>query len=56
MIRGEFFTRYFLDDGISQMDQYRRLAAEVAAFAEAIREHWAHLEQMPHPIEAETEA
>ena len=57
MIRGELFTRYFLDDGIREMDHYRRLApAEAAAFAEAIREHWAHLEQMPHPSEAETEA
>jgi hypothetical protein len=56
MIRGELFTRYFLDDGIREMDQYRHLAAaEVAAFAEAIREHWAHLEQMPHPSEPETE-
>jgi hypothetical protein len=56
MIRGELFTRYFLDDGIREMDQYRRLAAaEVAAFAEEIREHWAHLEEMPHPVEAETE-
>src|SRR5690349_10942389 len=23
MIRGELFTRYFLDDGIREMDQYR---------------------------------
>jgi hypothetical protein len=56
MIRGELFTRYFLDDGIRGMDQYPRVAAaDVAAFAEAIREHWAHLEQMLHPSEAETE-
>ena len=57
MIRGELFTRYFLDDGFREMNHYRRLApAEVAAFAEAIREHSAHLEQMPHPSEAEAEA
>jgi hypothetical protein len=57
MIRGELFTRYFLDDGIRGMDQYRCLAAaEVTAFAAAIGERWAHLEQMPHPSEAETEA
>jgi hypothetical protein len=57
MIRGELFTRYFLDDGIREMDQYRRLAAaEVAAFAEEIRNHWANLEQMSHPSEAETES
>ena len=40
MIRGELFTRYFLDDGIREMDQYRRLAAaDVEDFAEAVRRH-----------------
>jgi hypothetical protein len=56
MIRDELFTRYFPEHGIREMDQYRCLtAAEVTALADAIREHWAHLEQMPRPLEAETE-
>lgn len=39
------------------MEQYRRIAAaDVEAFADAVRSHWSHLEQMPHPSEAETEA
>ena len=57
MLRGELFTRYFFDDGIRGMDQYRRLAAiEVADFSESVRTLWANLEEMPHPSKAETEA
>ena len=57
MLRGGLFTRYFLDNGIRGMEQYRRITgAKVEAFAEAVRSHWSHLEQMPHPSEAETEA
>lgn len=57
MLRGSLFTRYFLDDGIREMAQYRSLAAgEVEAFAAAARRHWAYLEQFPRPSEAETEA
>jgi hypothetical protein len=57
MLRGGLFTRYFLEDGIRGMDQYRRLAAaEVDAFVQAVSRHWPNLAQMPHPIEAETES
>jgi hypothetical protein len=59
MLRGGLFTRYFLEDGIraAGMDQYRRLdAAQVDAFAAAIRVLWANLAQMPRALEAETEA
>jgi hypothetical protein len=57
MLRGGLFTRYFLEDGIRGMDQYRRLGAPaVDAFAQALRGHWLNLEQMPHPPEAETES
>jgi hypothetical protein len=57
VLRGTLFTRYFLEDGIRAMEQYRRIAAgEVEAFAEIVRFQWSHLEQMPHPSEAETEA
>ncbi len=57
MVRGGLFTRYFLDDGIREMPSYRGLAiGDVEAFAAAVRRHWADLEQMPHPSEAETEA
>jgi hypothetical protein len=57
MLRGGLFTRYFLDDGIRAMAQYRRVAAaEVDAVAAAIRAYWERLERMPHPSEAETEA
>ena len=57
MVRGGLFTRYFLDDGIRMMDQYRRITtADAEAFADVVRTHWTHLEQMPHPSEAETEA
>jgi len=57
MLRGELFTRYFFDDGIRGMDQYRRLAAiEVADFSESVRTLWANLEEMPHPSKAETGA
>jgi hypothetical protein len=57
VLRGGLFSRYFLDDGIRAMEQYRRIAAaDVEAFADAVRSHWSHLEQMPHPSEAETEA
>jgi len=57
MLRGGLFTRYFLEDGIRELDQYRRLdSADVDAFAAELRRHWANLAQMPHPSEAETEA
>ena len=57
MVRGGLFARYFLEDGIRTMDRYRRItAAEAEAFADFFRLHWRHLEQMPHPSEAETEA
>jgi hypothetical protein len=57
MLRGGLFTRYFLEDGIREMEQYRRQdAAEVEAFAEIVRRLWAKLAQMPRPSEAETEA
>ena len=57
MLRGGLFTRYFLEDGIRGLHHYHRLdAAQVETFADAVRSHWSHLEQMPHPSEAETEA
>ncbi|HEY3912821.1 MAG TPA: hypothetical protein VGM07_23455 [Stellaceae bacterium] len=57
MLRGGLFTRYFLEDGIREMDQYRRLdAACLGTFPGAVGRHWTHLEQMPHPSEAETES
>ncbi len=56
-MRGALFTRYFLEVGIREMDRYRRLdAAYLDAFAGAVGRHWSHLEQMPHPSEAETES
>lgn len=56
MARGSLFTRYFLETGIREMPHYRALAAgAVAAFAASARRHWAHLAEMPHPNEAETE-
>jgi hypothetical protein len=57
MLRGGLFTRYFLESGIREMDEYRRLdAAEVDAFAGAMRTRWTNLARMPHPSEAETES
>ncbi|MGH7114206.1 MAG: Eco57I restriction-modification methylase domain-containing protein, partial [Stellaceae bacterium] len=57
MVRGALFTRYFLEDGIRQMPQYNGVTAgDVEELGAAVRRHWAHLEQMPHPSEAETEA
>ncbi len=57
MIRGRLFTRYWLDDGIRQTDQYRALSAEqVAAFATEAGRLWAALDRMKAPSEAETES
>jgi hypothetical protein len=57
MLRGGLFTRFFLEDGIREMPQYRRTGAgAVDGFAAAVRAHWRELQRMPHPSEAETEA
>jgi hypothetical protein len=57
MIRGGLFTRYFLEDGIRETDAYRQQSpAEIAAFADAVRDQWAMLVKIPRPSEAETEA
>ena len=57
MVRGGLLTRYFLEDGIREVDAYRALnPAEVLAFAETVRDHWRNLEDMRRPNEAETEA
>ena len=57
MIRGGLFTRYFLEDGIRQTEAYGALnPADVATFADAMRDLWAKLAAMPKPSEAETEA
>jgi hypothetical protein len=57
MIRGGLFTRFFLEDGIRETDAWRQQnPAEVIAFTEAVRRHWARLARIPRPSEAETEA
>ena len=57
MVRGGLLTRYFLEDGIREVDAYRALnPAEVLAFAETVRDRWRNLEDMRRPNEAETEA
>jgi hypothetical protein len=57
MVRGGLFTRFFLEDGIRQLEQYRRLDANsVAAFTEQARRHWANFAQMLRPSEPETES
>lgn len=57
MIRGGLFTRYFLEDGIRETEAYGALnPADVATFADAMRDLWAKLAAMPKPSEAETEA
>jgi hypothetical protein len=49
MIRGGLFTRFFLEDGTRQTDAYRQQsAAEVGAFADAVRDRWAKLSRMAH--------
>lgn len=57
MIRGGLFTRFFLEDGINVTRAYREQnPAEVIAFADAVRGHWAKLARFQKPSEAETEA
>lgn len=57
MMRGGLFTRFFLEDGIRELEHYRHLdPASVLDFAERVRRCWRALEQMPHPSEAETES
>lgn len=57
MIRGGLFTRFFLEDGIRTMPEYRdRDSAAVDHFAARVREHWGNLERMPRASEAETES
>ena len=41
MIRGRLFSRFYLEDGIRQTEAFAaRPAAEVAAFAAAVRCRW----------------
>jgi hypothetical protein len=57
MVRGGLFTRYFLEDGIRQLDAYRQVdAGELTAFADFARQRWSGLAGMPHPNEGETES
>lgn len=57
MIRGPLFTRFFLEDGITTTPAYRaQNPAEILAFADAVRGHWAKLARFHKPSEAETEA
>ncbi|MCC6719611.1 MAG: restriction endonuclease [Acetobacteraceae bacterium] len=56
MQRGSLFTRFFLEDGIRETDEYRALAqSEIDAFASTIRTRWATLETIPNVSESETE-
>ena len=56
MIRGGLFSRFFLEDGIRDTDDYRALdSAQVLAFADDVRGLWQQIEPMPHPNEDETE-
>ena len=55
MIRGSLFTQYFLEDGVRGTAAWRDQPEEaVLAFAQAVRGHWAALEAMRRPSEAET--
>ena len=57
MVRGGLFSRYFLEDGIRQLEAYQRLdAADVTAFADFVRKQWSKIARMPHPNEGETES
>ena len=56
MQRGSLFTRFFLEDGIRETDEYRALLqSEIDAFAKEIRSRWATLETIPNVSESETE-
>ena len=57
MIRGGLLTRYFLEDGIRETPAYRDLnTADVASFAQFVRQAWTALQGMQRPSEAETES
>jgi predicted small lipoprotein YifL len=57
MTRGGLFSRFFLQDGIRDTDDYRALdPAQVLDFADAVRKSWRRLEPFARPSEAETES
>ena len=41
MLRGQLFTKFYLEDGIRETEEYRALPdADVAAFAAEVKSRW----------------